>query len=178
MPSPPPFLRTRLFAEPSPPTHPLPSPVLLQQPNQPQEGKPSARRSPPPSWPPPPPPPPISSASPPPSPSTRWVPPLDLRRISIRPICSIRRCFTFFLLSGGGFQRRRPGGGLRGVRDLPRQDRAPGDGPCQGMRPRLLVRFPHPPNFRVLRFNYYYSIIPIAFAGRPRLSLLCSCFHR
>jgi hypothetical protein len=65
-----------------------------------------------------------------------------------RPICSIRCRFIFFLLSGGGFQRWRPGGGLRGVRDLPRQDRAPGDGPCQGMRPRVLVRFRDSPTLQ------------------------------
>jgi hypothetical protein len=41
----------------------------------------------------------------------------------------------------GGYRQRRPGGGgLRGVRHLPRQDSAPGDGPRQGLRPRLLVR--------------------------------------
>ncbi|KAL5672744.1 hypothetical protein ACJX0J_017050, partial [Zea mays] len=39
----------------------------------------------------------------------------------------------------GGYRQRRPGGGgLRGVRHLPRQDSAPGDGPRQGLRPRLL----------------------------------------
>jgi hypothetical protein len=65
-----------------------------------------------------------------------------------RPICSIRCRFIFFLLSGGGFQRWRPGGGLRGVRDLPRQDRAPGDGPCQGMRPRVLVLFRDSPTLQ------------------------------
>jgi hypothetical protein len=43
---------------------------------------------------------------------------------------------------------RRTGGGLRPLRDFPRQDRAPGDGPHQGMRARKLVRhwsLPNPP---------------------------------